>query len=171
MITIFKTGTEGIPLIQGLSRIIWPVTYHHILTEEQISYMLDMMYSEESLSEQITLKHHQFIIAYDDDKPVAFSSYGLKQDTVDVFRLHKLYILPGLQGKGIGKSLIQFIINDIKDSGIQLLELNVNKQNPAIGFYRKLGFRIIREENIEIGRRFFVDDYIMTMQLPGLIVT
>jgi ribosomal protein S18 acetylase RimI-like enzyme len=171
MITIVKTGTEGIPLIQDLSHLIWPETYRRILTAEQISYMLEMMYSDESLTEQINLKHHQFIIAYDDNKPVAFSSYGLKPDTDDVFRLHKLYILPGLQGKGIGKLLIRFIINDIKDSGIQCLELNVNKHNPAIGFYRKLGFNIIREENIEIGGRFFVDDYIMAMPLPGLIVT
>ena len=171
MITIVKTGSEGIRLIQGLSQLIWPETYRQILTEEQISYMLEMMYSDKSLAEQINLKHHQFIIAYDDDKPVAFSSYGPKPDTDDVFRLHKLYILPGLQGKGIGKKMIDFIINEIKNAGIQLLELNVNKQNPAIGFYRKLGFRIIREENIEIGGHFFVDDYIMAMPLPGLIVT
>jgi ribosomal protein S18 acetylase RimI-like enzyme len=171
MITIVKTGSEGIPIIQGLSQLIWPETYLHILKAEQISYMLDLMYSNESLSEQITLKHHQFIIAYDDDKPVAFSSYGLKPETDKVFRLHKLYILPGLQGKGIGKLLIQFIINDIKNFGIQMLELNVNKQNPAIGFYRKLGFKIIREENIEIGGRFFVEDFIMIMPLHGLTVT
>jgi diamine N-acetyltransferase len=171
MITIVKRGSESIPIIQGLSHLIWPETYRHILTAEQISYMLDMMYSDESLSEQITLKHHQFIIAYDDNKPVAFSSYGLKPETENVYRLHKLYILPGLQGKGIGKLLIQFIINDIKDSGIHLLELNVNKKNEAIWFYRKLGFKIMGEEKIEIGRRFFVEDYIMAMSLPGLIVT
>lgn len=167
MITIVKTYTEGIRLIQSLSHSIWPETYRHILTQEQITYMLDMMYSDDSLTEQMTQKNHQFILAYDDNKPVAFSSYGLKPGAEDVFRLHKLYILPGLQGKGIGKILIQFIINEIKYSGIQLLELNVNKQNPAIGFYLKLGFRITREENIEIGRRFFVDDYIMAMPLPG----
>jgi diamine N-acetyltransferase len=161
MITIVKRGSESIPIIQGLSHLIWPETYRHILSAEQISYMLDMMYSDESLSEQITLKHHQFIIAYDDNKPVAFSSYGLKPETENVYRLHKLYILPGLQGKGIGKLLIQFIINDIK----------VNKKNEAIWFYRKLGFKIMGEEKIEIGRRFFVEDYIMAMSLPGLIVT
>jgi len=171
MITIVKTGSEGIPIIQGLSHLIWPETYRHILTEEQISFMLDMMYNDESLGEQINWKHHQFILAYDENKPVAFSSYGLKPGTEDVYRLHKLYILPGLQGKGIGKLLIKFIINEIKDSGIHWLELNVNKQNQAIEFYRKLGFKIIREEKIEIGRRFFVDDYIMAMPLPGLIVT
>ena len=171
MITIVKTGSEGIPIIQGLSQLIWPITYRQILPEEQISYMLEMMYSLESLTDQINQKKHQFIIAYDEYKPVAFSSYGPKPETDDVFRLHKLYILPGLQGKGIGKMMIDFIIDEIKDTGNQLLELNVNKQNPAIGFYLKLGFNIIREENIEIGGRFFVDDYIMTMPLPGLIVT
>ena len=171
MIIIVKTGSEGIPIIQGLSQLIWPATYQQILTEEQISYMLELMYSEESLSEQINQKQHQFIIAYDDDKPVAFSSYGPKPDTDDVYRLHKLYILPGLQGKGIGKMMVGFILNEIKDDGIQWLELNVNQQNPAIGFYRKLGFNIRHAENIEIGGRFFVDDFVMAMPLPGLIVT
>lgn len=171
MITIVKTGSEGIPLIQGLSQLIWPATYRQIITEEQSSYMLELMYSTESLAEQINLKYHQFIIAYDHDKPVAFSSYGPKPETDDVFRLHKLYILPGCQGKGIGKKLIQFIVDDIMPKGGKKLELNVNKFNPAKGFYERAGFRIIREEKINIGQDFFMDDFVMETQLPGFFVS
>jgi ribosomal protein S18 acetylase RimI-like enzyme len=43
------------------------------------------------------------------------------------------------------------------------LELNVNKYNPALGFYKKLGFSVISEEVIEIGEGYVMDDYIMEL--------
>ena len=42
------------------------------------------------------------------------------------------------------------------------LELNVNKNNPAIHFYKKLDFVISRQEVIDIGNGFVMDDYVMT---------
>jgi ribosomal protein S18 acetylase RimI-like enzyme len=43
------------------------------------------------------------------------------------------------------------------------LELNVNKYNPTLGFYKKIGFSIISEEVIDIGNGYVMDDYIMEM--------
>jgi diamine N-acetyltransferase len=171
MISIYKKGTESIPLIRSLSERIWPEAYGSILTDNQISYMLSLMYSEESLASQINQKQHQFIIAYDDTEPVGFASYGLKSmHETGVYRLHKLYVIPGLHGKGVGKKLIQCIVDDILPKGAEKLELNVNKQNRAIQFYEKMGFNITREEKIDIGEGFIMDDYVMETTLPGFFV-
>jgi hypothetical protein len=39
--------------------------------------------------------------------------------------------------------------------------LNVNKYNKAQYFYSKLGFAIIKEEVIDIGNDYVMDDYVM----------
>jgi hypothetical protein len=49
MLSIQKASVEDIPLIRELCFKIWPQTYAAIISQEQIDYMLEMMYSEESL--------------------------------------------------------------------------------------------------------------------------
>jgi diamine N-acetyltransferase len=171
MISIEKIGEESLSIIQSLSYKVWPETYNKILTEGQVNYMLEKMYSAAALSEQILIKKHQFILAYDDRAPAGFASYGQKSMLNPlVYRLHKLYILPGLQGKGVGKKLIKFIIEDILPAGAETLELNVNRHNKAKDFYENLGFSISREEKIDIGEGYFMDDYVMETTLPGKFI-
>ena len=171
MISIYKKGTESIPLIGRLSVRIWPEAYGSILSDTQTSYMLRLMYSDDALQTQINQKQHQFIIAYDGSEPVGFASYGIKSlGETGVYRLHKLYVMPGLQGKGVGKKLLQFIVDDTLPKGAKILELNVNKQNKAIQFYEKMGFKITMEEKIDIGQGFIMDDYVMETRLPGLFI-
>ncbi|MBC7534108.1 MAG: GNAT family N-acetyltransferase, partial [Ferruginibacter sp.] len=69
------------------------------------------------------------------------------------------------QGKGTGRSLVNYIVNEIKKIGGQILELNVNRHNPAVSFYNKMGFVIAREENIDIGNGFFMNDYVMELSV------
>jgi hypothetical protein len=44
------------------------------------------------------------------------------------------------------------------------LDLNVNRFNPAQHFYKKLGFKIIGEEDVPIGQ-YFMNDYVMRLEL------
>jgi GNAT superfamily N-acetyltransferase len=72
-----------------------------------------------------------------------------------------LYVLQGQQGKGLGRSMLQFIFGVIGPEGAQVLRLNVNRFNKARQFYEKLGFRVIGEEDVAIGNDYFMIDYIM----------
>lgn len=161
MITIRNAFVEDIPLIRQLAYKIWPTTYAHILTVEQQEYMLNMMYGKISLQKQITEERHRFIIGYENEEAVAFASYSVVNENEPVCRLHKIYILQNQQGKGSGKKIVDYIIEDCKLTGIKFLELNVNRFNKARSFYEKLGFRIIREENNAIGKGFVMNDYVM----------
>ena len=65
------------------------------------------------------------------------------------------------QHKGIGKLLIDYISNNAtKNNQIGLL-LNVNRNNEAQYFYKKLGFSVFYEEVIAIGNGYVMDDYVM----------
>jgi GNAT superfamily N-acetyltransferase len=161
MIAVKKVGAEAIPLIKNLASNTWPATYSEIVSPQQVDYMMELIYSTSSLQKQIE-KGQQFIIAYDEEKPVAFASYSIKENNPSVYKLHKIYILPNQQGKGIGKQLISYIIKDIAPANA--LQLNVNRKNKALQFYQKLGFKIITEEDIDIGNNFYMKDYVMEMK-------
>ena len=161
-LTIVKATEKDIPLIQELTNIVWPQTYKEILTKEQITYMLNMMYSTAALSKQMN-EAHQFILVKDGEEYVAFASYALIKPAV--YKLHKIYALPNQQGKGIGKFIIDYITAEIKKVGATNLQLDVNRHNKAKGFYEKLGFKVVAEKDTDIGNGYFMNDYVMEMNL------
>jgi ribosomal protein S18 acetylase RimI-like enzyme len=164
---IKDASLADIPVIQDLAYKIWPVAYRDILSKEQLQYMLENFYSNHSLQSQISQEHHFFLIAFDDNSPIAFASYSNVSETTEEnrFKLHKLYILPGYQGKGVGKSIIQYIFEKIKSSVNTTLVLNVNRFNNAVEFYKRIGFRVIKEEDIDIGNGFFMNDFVMEKKI------
>ncbi len=165
MVAVSKVGTETISSIQQLAEITWKVAYSSIISPSQMKYMLDLFYSESSLQKQMQ-EGQQFIAASENEQTVGFASYSPKSTREpNVYRLHKIYIDPNQQGKGIGKLLIDFIIADIKPNNATNLELNVNRHNKALHFYEKLGFKIIKEEDIDIGEGYFMNDYVMNLTL------
>ncbi len=163
---ISYAGKDDVDIIRNLAHSIWPVAYGEILSPQQLHYMLGLMYSDQALLNQIIEKGHQFILIKEDDVAVGFASYSAKlKNDPEVFRLHKLYVLPSQQGKGTGKILLQFVVDQIRKQSACKLELNVNRNNKALHFYHKMGFTISREENIDIGEGFFMDDYVMELKV------
>ena len=163
MYQIRKATTADIPLIRELTYRVWPQTYASILTQEQIDYMLEMMYSEVSLQKQMMQDNCQFIIAYEDGNPVGFASYN--EEEPKKWKLHKIYILQNQQGKGTGKYVINYIIEEVKKQNASSLFLQVNKNNKAKSFYEKLGFSEVDFINLDIGNGFFMNDFIMEKRL------
>jgi len=160
---IRMADAEDINTIGYLAQQIWPVVYKDILSPAQIDYMMQLIYSPESLKEQMS-QHHQFLIAELEEDPVGFASYSpLTGD--GIFKLQKLYILPELRGKGLGKALLDFITEEVITLGATTLRLNMNRNNLARQFYEKSGFVIIKEEDIKIGNNYFMNDYVMEKRL------
>ncbi|WP_187498343.1 GNAT family N-acetyltransferase [Erwinia aphidicola] len=54
-----------------------------------------------------------------------------------------LMLLPSHQGKGLGKDMMQALINELRDAGANELELRVAPHNQrAISLYEQAGFRL-----------------------------
>lgn len=155
---------DDIPTIGYLAQQIWPETYGAILSQEQLDYMLDMIYSPDSLTEQITKQGHRFLIAELDEDAVGFASYSPTEDA-GVYKLHKIYVHPKTQGLGLGRALLDFVTEQILEEGASTLRLNVNRHNKARQFYEKQGFSVMKEVDIEIGNGFQMNDYIMEKPL------
>jgi ribosomal protein S18 acetylase RimI-like enzyme len=141
---------------------VWPQTYRGMITDEQIEYMLDLMYSESSLLKQMR-DGARFIFIDNDGEPVGYASF--QQVGPGLFKLHKIYVLPGQQGKGTGKYMIEYIIEEVKKQGATSLQLQVNRRNRAKNFYEKLGFSVIQSCDFDIGNGYVMDDYVMEKKL------
>ena len=169
MLTVQKATTADIPLIRQLTFEIWPKTYSNIISKEQIDYMLEQMYNPATLQKQMEEEGCTFIIVYDDKEPVAFASYAQhpadNETQPQVWKLNKIYILQSQQGKGTGKFIINYIVDEIKAKHAKALQLQVNRKNKAKDFYEKLGFKIIKTADFDIGNGYFMNDYVMELAL------
>jgi GNAT superfamily N-acetyltransferase len=149
-------------VIRSLAEQTWPEAYGNIISQEQIRYMLDMIYNNEALLEQMQ-KGHQFYLAELNAQPIGFAS--VSEEGTQGCKLNKLYILPTIQKSGAGKALLQEVITYTHKKNHTRLFLQVNKQNPAKDFYTRMGFSIAEEVKLDIGNGFFMDDYIMELKI------
>lgn len=159
-LSIRPADLDDINIIGFLAQQIWPKTYGDILSPEQLQYMLNLFYSPASLRRQMLEDRHQFLILEEAEEPIGFASWGVTPEP-GVYKLHKIYVLPGQQGKGLGAMILQFIFDDIRPEGAVRLQLNVNRYNKARQFYEKMGFVVVKEEDVAIGNNYFMNDYVM----------
>lgn len=202
MIQVQKAKIEDILCIHDMAEIVFRHTYCDILSPEQIEYMMDWMYSPESLKRQMD-EGHVYYIAYRDGAPCGYVSVqpdGLTDDGLPLFHLQKIYVLPLEQGAGLGRVLLETVLEHVRASvaagvvtglaaGVggssaegavvafgpengnvvpevrAMIELNVNRNNPAIGFYHRFGFQILRQGDFPIGNGYYMNDYIMGLEV------
>ena len=110
---------------------------HAFLSEEEIAEI--KLFVPQALKSVDTL-----VVAKRDDVPVGFMG-------VQDGRLEMLFLDPEARGRGLGRALLTYGIEQL---GVN--ELTVNEQNPqAVGFYEHLGFKTHRRtETDEEGRPY-----------------
>lgn len=145
--------------------------------------MMNQMYSTDSLLHQMKEEGSQYLILSAGGAPSAYCAYkpysGNEHGEGDLFEddsnpenlpivyLDKLYVLPELKGKGFGKALVEYVIQEAKKlypDGC-LIRLDVNKVNSARAFYEKLGFKVIRDWDAPIGEGFVMNGITMDLTI------
>lgn len=165
MITIAKATVADLNNITEIAHKTWPLTYGEILSPAQLEYMLNAFYSDAALRANIEYGH-DFILAKEDDICLGFASFEHYYQNKNATKIHKIYILPETQGKGIGKLLIDSIAQFAKENdATTTLLLNVNRFNKALTFYQKLGFEIIEVIDIELEYGYLMEDYVMEKRI------
>ncbi len=154
---------EDLRQVRELALQIFPITYEEIVVPEQIDYMMELFYTPENLLQQFE-SGQVFLIIYAEDKASGYASYTPLNQQGE-FKLNKIYVDTRLQGKGLGRVLINDVIYRVRNAGGKSLQLNVNRFNKAVGFYKSMGFVLKKEELLDIGRGYFMDDYVMEISL------
>ena len=124
------------------------------LRDDILRKPLGLSFSTDELEKE---KDHLLIAAYEDDHMLGCCM--LVKENTHTARLRQMAVINDLQGKGIGKALMQFAENLARDRGFRKLTMHARKN--AIGFYEKLGYRCVGDEFVEIT----IPHYIMEKDL------
>ncbi len=158
-------STKDIPAIQALANRIWWAHYPGIISEAQIAYMLELMYSAEALERQMTEEGVHFWLIRQRVTNADIGFIAVSQQTPDQYFIHKFYLEAALQGKGLGSEAFEQLLEQYPDA--REMRLTVNRQNvKSINFYFKIGFRIERCADFDIGGGFWMNDFVMHWRRP-----
>ena len=164
-VTIVPAGRCDLPAVAALAPAIWQYAYGKILSQEQIGYMLNMMYAQEVLQADFD-RGVKFRLIKSGEETIGFFSFFEYGDDHATIKLDKLYLLPAYHGRGIGSMALRHLAECASDAGYGRLRLNVNKNNlRAIAAYTRNGFKKKESVKIDIGSGFFMDDFIMEKKL------
>lgn len=158
--TIEKATESEIPLIREIAETSWRANYKGIISSEQIDYMLDLMYSEKEIKSQFQNPNYHYYFIRDKEKTVGIMGFENNYEEGST-KLHRIYLLKETKGKGFGKLALNFLKNEVEKFGNKRIILNVNKENPAINFYKSQGFSTYEEGVFDIGGGFVMDDFLM----------
>lgn len=160
--TFTIASKDQLSIIRDLAYRIWPDTYGTTHSKQELDYMLNKFYAVDYLKYQFD-NNHIFVLAEENDVFVGFVAFEINSENSGLTKIHKLYVLPEIQGKGIGKQLVDFVLNESMKNNDRGLFLNVNKFNKAKDFYHYYGFKITKDIVIDIGEGFVMDDYVMEL--------
>ena len=164
MIEVKQIHSEEIFIVNQLAHEIWPDTYKDILSKDQIDYMLDWMYNINTLQEEVQTGKLYYLLT-ENGRPVGFLGLEPNYPDADMIQIHKIYVLPERQGNGLGRVLFNQAMDVAFDLDGKSLNLNVNRFNKSVDFYKNIGFEIIGEEDIDIGKDYWMEDYKMELKL------
>ena len=164
MAYIRQIDASEVEEVTKLAHLIWPNTFREILTPEQLQFMLKWMYNPETLASQIE-RGHQFFLLENAQGNIGYMGIEVAHSSSNLLKIHKLYLLPSQQGQGFGKLLIEHAVSVARSNGNSAITLNVNRFNKSVKFYEALGFQITKEEDIDIGQGYLMEDYVMELLL------
>jgi GNAT superfamily N-acetyltransferase len=151
---------DDIAIVECLAREIWAEHFTPIIGAAQVEYMLEKFQSAEAMKSQIS-SGWEYYLAMIDNNPVGYA--GLVPEVKKKrMMLSKLYVKSPARGKGVGKSILEFIERKCELEEFSSLWLTVNRFNTGpISWYERHGFETIDEVKKDIGGGYFMDDYIM----------
>jgi predicted GNAT family N-acyltransferase len=124
------------------------------LREEVLRKPLGLSFSQEELDRE---KDDLLIGAFDDGKMLGCCM--LVEEDAKSVRLRQMAVVNALQGKGVGRALMQFAENLARDRGYKKICMHARKH--AAGFYGKMGYKIAGNEFEEVT----IPHYLMEKEL------
>lgn len=132
-----------------------------IIGKAQNDYMISKFQTPESIADALYHGYRYYFVK-DSDSIVGFTAFVKKDDEM---YLSKFYLKKEEWGKDYSLYMLRFVVLNVESLNLHNITLRVNRENPAVQAYKKIGFNIVREDKSDIGEGFFMDDYIMEFRI------
>lgn len=131
-------GDRDLAAVRALLVETWHATYDDIYGAERVTEITNEWHSIASLMARLVKPSSEFLVA-DDGKRIGGMAFAEAVDGGGVVMLRQLYVLPSLQGRGIGGMLLDEIIESFPEA--HRIRLEVEEKNArAVAFYQANGF-------------------------------
>lgn len=135
-----RTASErDLEKVRALLVETWHATYDTFYGVEKVNELTGRWHSLPALKARLERKNAEFLVA-DDGRSIGGMGYASMSDTLKkTVMLHQLYVLPKLQGQGIGRDIFAELETCFPDA--ERMRVEVEPQNlHALAFYRAHGF-------------------------------
>lgn len=123
-----RTASErDIPAIRALLVETWHDTYDAIYGVEKVTEITDNWHSIKSLTARLTTPRSEFIVA-DDGEAISGVAYAQADTSGDTVTLRQLYVLPAMQGRGVGGLLLDEIEESFPETKRFVLEVEARNE-------------------------------------------
>ena len=157
-ITPVRDSAE-IETVARLAHEIWNEHYGPIIGLAQVQYMVAKFQSAAAVTGQIADGLEYFLIGWE-GVPAGYFAFERQPAKRSLF-LSKLYVRKDMRGHGLARHALSQIDSVCRGASLTTIWLTVNKRNPAIGTYERLGFKNVAAVVADIGGGFVMDDYRM----------
>lgn len=150
--------------IREMSEMAAAIVREHfdpIIGKAQNDYMIGKFQTVEAIRNQLK-KGYRYYFVREGQRIIGFLAFCPKEQCM---YLSKFYLYRPERGKGRSKEMLDFVIRSARQEGLPAIELNVNRNNSAVYAYEKLGFRVIRSEKTDIGKGYYMDDYVYRLDI------
>ncbi len=148
---------EQIALVVQLARQIWSEHYLNIIGQAQIDYMLARFQSSAAIAAQLREGYEYFLLQHC-GQYVGYAAIRAEADSRRLF-ISKLYLVDTVRGQGMGRASLQYLARLADARGLNGMWLTVNKNNPALNAYLKVGFVKTADVVTDIGGGYVMDDF------------
>jgi|SRR5271165_2681524 len=146
---------EDAPFIAPVHVASWRAAYVGIVPQAYLDALDESQFTERWRTWITTETSASFYVAEVDGNLCGFASGGPIRKPVFFYdgELYAIYLLPGMQRKGIGRKLFVHTARELVARKLKLNHMLVwtLRQNPSTGFYERLGGSVVAEDVEEIG--------------------
>ena len=141
-VEVREMGVGDLDAVEEVARITWGETYRCIIPEDEQARFAGRAYSEESL--KYRMETGVFLVAVLGGEVVGFADFDPDPGKPGEVELAAIYVLPKMQGRGVGTRLLEAGIGRFDSAGS--LTLRVARDNfGGRRFYEARGFRSVGE--------------------------
>lgn len=154
---IKQCTVADIPALQQISEETFYDTFASQNSEKNMRDYLATAYVPEKLTRELNTPNNAFYFLYEEDEIVGYLKVNMLQAQSepmgdDHFEIERIYVRQAYQKRGFGKVLMNHALSLAKAAGKQYVWLGVWEKNEnAIGFYKKIGFRQVGAHDFMMG--------------------
>jgi len=141
----------------------------HSLTENDISALHQTLWAERPFEDVesflgrclhiMTKKQGGAVVATIEQRPVGF---GLLAMVTTQAEISDLIVAPAWRNYGLGSSMIQYLIGQVRQLPTHRIEIGVTRSNPhALRLYQRFGFSIFKTIALDLGQGNELVDYLV----------